>query len=741
MKAIMKVAFAAMAIALIMSGCSGLVGPGQAAEDRAAVGSDAVQVSSFGSNPGNLNMYMYAPSNPSTNAAVVVAMHGCTQNGPQYASETGWSDLAEEYGFYVIYPEQKSANNQNACFNWFEPGDLSRGSGEALSIRNMVSYVENNYSAVTDSSKKYVTGLSAGAYMVTVMMATYPDVFDGGATMAGGPYRCATSMTSAFSCMSPGVDKTPSAWGNLVRNAYSSYNGPYPIANFFHGDGDYMVKIDNMYEAVEQWTNVLDADQTADVTEDFRGAIHKVWNDATGTPVVESYEIPGMGHAITVDIGTDEDQGGATGGYAVDKDIWSSYYAAEFWGLLNPELTPEEAVAAAKAALEVSYEPGDSASAVRQDVTLATAGTEETTVSWASSNTAVIAADGTVTRPAIGAGDATVTLTATISKETASDTKTFVVTVKQEVDPADALAEAVDALDVGYVAGDSASSVTADVTLVTSGLNGTTVSWASNNAAISTSGAVTRSETEDVTVTLTATVTLGALTDTKTFVLTVIIDEAEPCWTETATDTANNFYIAGTIDLNTYLAYGAEYGYTTPMTLYKVDGEWLAEMDIDPSCFEPATDEEAVADGIADLVVGYAAGDSASSVTADLTLATSGSAGTSVSWASSNTAVVAADGTVTRPAANTQVTLTATVSKGAASDTKTFTVTVLAEGQGFVCQSWTKTNSEHLAAGRVTSVWGYYYAVGSSQYVGYGSYATTTVSETDEGYYEKGSCD
>jgi PBP1b-binding outer membrane lipoprotein LpoB len=42
MKAIMKVAFAAMAIALIMSGCSGLVGPGQAAEDRAAVGSDAV---------------------------------------------------------------------------------------------------------------------------------------------------------------------------------------------------------------------------------------------------------------------------------------------------------------------------------------------------------------------------------------------------------------------------------------------------------------------------------------------------------------------------------------------------------------------------------------------------------------------------------------------------------------------------------------------------------------------------
>ena len=52
-------------------------------------------------------------------------------------------------------------------------------------------------------------------------------------------------------------------------------------------------------------------------------------------------------------------------------------------------------------------------------------------ISWASGNTAVIAANGTVTRPAAGDGDATVTLTATITSGAVSDTKQFTATVKQ----------------------------------------------------------------------------------------------------------------------------------------------------------------------------------------------------------------------------------------------------------------------------------------------------------------------
>ena len=86
-------------------------------------------ISSFGSNPGNLNMYVHIPNNMPSNAPLVLVLHGCTQSASSYASESDWNSLADEYGFYVIYAEQKSANNSSQCFNWFESGDITRGYG------------------------------------------------------------------------------------------------------------------------------------------------------------------------------------------------------------------------------------------------------------------------------------------------------------------------------------------------------------------------------------------------------------------------------------------------------------------------------------------------------------------------------------------------------------------------------------------------------------------------------------
>ena len=287
-------------------------------------------VSSFGTNPGNLLMYYYAPSSPKSPAPLVVVLHGCTQSANEYADRTEWHVLANKYGFYVVFPQQQSSNNQNKCFNWFEPGDIARGQGEALSIKQMVDYMKSHFNI--DSSKVFVTGLSAGGAMTAVMMATYPDVFAGGAVMAGIPYKCATTMTEGFTCMS-GVDKTPQQWGDLVRGAYSGYSGPYPTLMVFQGSSDYTVRDVNMTELVDQWTNVHGTDQTPEVTETFRTATRKIYRNSSGKDVVVTYYISGMGHGITVDPGTNQDQGGTTGAYSEDKDIYSSYYAAQFWGL------------------------------------------------------------------------------------------------------------------------------------------------------------------------------------------------------------------------------------------------------------------------------------------------------------------------------------------------------------------------------------------------------------------------
>ena len=45
-----------------------------------------------------------------------------------------------------------------------------------------------------DPARVFVTGLSAGGAMASVMLATYPEVFAGGAIIAGLPYGCASTV-------------------------------------------------------------------------------------------------------------------------------------------------------------------------------------------------------------------------------------------------------------------------------------------------------------------------------------------------------------------------------------------------------------------------------------------------------------------------------------------------------------------------------------------------------------------
>ena len=98
-------------------------------------------------------------------------------------------------------------------------------------------------------------------------------------------------------------------------------------------------------------------------------------------------------------------------------------------------LSDADAVAAAQAALDITditFASGEDKDNVKQDLTLPLSGDEGTAISWSSDNTAIVAATGTVTRPSASSGDTAVTLTATITKGAATDTKAFVLTVIKE---------------------------------------------------------------------------------------------------------------------------------------------------------------------------------------------------------------------------------------------------------------------------------------------------------------------
>ncbi|MFC1455955.1 extracellular catalytic domain type 1 short-chain-length polyhydroxyalkanoate depolymerase [Microvirga arabica] len=301
-----------------------------ASSESPAVPNRLTEVSGFGANPGNLRMLTYVPEEVSASPALVVVLHGCTQTAAGYDHGSGWSTLADRYGFILLYAEQREANNPKRCFNWFQTGDTERGQGEAGSIRQMVEHAIQQHHV--DRSRVFVTGLSAGGAMTATMLATYPEVFAAGAIIAGLPYRCATSVPEAFECMFQGQVRSAQEWGGLVRNA-SSHRGSWPKVSVWHGSADATVKPMNAGEIVKQWTDVHGLKPSPSFSETVDGYPRRVWTNASGDDVIEEYVITGMAHGTPLAVGDDENSYGAAGPFLLDVGISSSYRIAQFWGL------------------------------------------------------------------------------------------------------------------------------------------------------------------------------------------------------------------------------------------------------------------------------------------------------------------------------------------------------------------------------------------------------------------------
>ncbi|MFH0518741.1 alpha/beta hydrolase family esterase [Streptomyces sp. M41] len=289
------------------------------------------EVTGFGNNPGALRMFRYVPDGLPTGRPVVVALHGCTQNASGYGTGSGWTELADRWGFSVVLPQQQSANNLSSCFNWFQNGDIARGQGEAASVSQMVDRQLADVSG--DASRVYVTGLSAGGAMTSVMLAAYPERFAAGGIVAGLPYGCAQAAGSPYVCMYVGATQTPRRWGDRVRAARPGHTGPWPTLIAFHGTADHTVKPVNMTDLTRQWTDVHGTDQTADATDTVAGYPHQVFRDSGGRTVVETYSLTGMGHGQPVDPGTGSEQCGSAGAHLLDVNLCAAYRMGRAWGL------------------------------------------------------------------------------------------------------------------------------------------------------------------------------------------------------------------------------------------------------------------------------------------------------------------------------------------------------------------------------------------------------------------------
>ena len=198
------------------------------------------------------------------------------------------------------------------------------------------------------------------------------------------------------------------------------------------------------------------------------------------------------------------------------------------------DMSDEQAVALAKTELTWAVIANENASVndVRTDLILPKTGANNTVISWASSNINVISNDGAVNRQI---ANTSVTLTATISKGDEMDTVIFNLTVTGGMTDAAAVALTKNWLTWDVIKGvnETSSNVTANLYLPITGEDGTAISWVSSNTTIMSianppsnnfrigSIAANRSSDGGATFNVTATITKGAVTDTKVFALTI----------------------------------------------------------------------------------------------------------------------------------------------------------------------------------------------------------------------------
>ena len=283
-----------------------------------------------GSNPGALRMFFYVPADLTAPPALVVVLHGGLQTAASYDVGAGWSTLADRYGFALLMPEQQRSNNALNCFNWFQSGDSERGNGECLSIRQMVDQMTLDHNI--DRSRVFITGLSAGGAMTSVMLATYPEKFAAGAVIAGLPYGAATNVQEAFHVMAQAPARSSREWGERVRCA-SPHKGPWPKMSVWHGSADETVSALNADAIIRQWTDLHDLSLTPTSAETVDGYPRQVWRNASGEIMIESYTVSGMGHGTPLATGGGDQQCGAAGPYLLEVGVSSSYHIAKFFGL------------------------------------------------------------------------------------------------------------------------------------------------------------------------------------------------------------------------------------------------------------------------------------------------------------------------------------------------------------------------------------------------------------------------
>jgi endo-1,4-beta-xylanase len=268
---------------------------------RPAAAASLTQVTNFGTNPSNLNMYIYVPDRVAAQPALLVAIHYC--QGSASALYSGYFHdyvtAADQYGYIIVFPEATRSGN---CFDVYSPQALTRGGGsDPVGIMSMVNYTKQRYNV--DPNRVFVSGVSSGAMMTNVMAAEYPDVFKASSAFMGVPATCFATGSSTNTwnsqCSGGQTIKTAQQWGDAARAMDPGYSGAYPRMQLWHGTADPTLNYNNFGEEIKQWTNLKGVSQTPVMTDSPQSGWTRTryGSNITQAPV-EGISVAGAGHEL-----------------------------------------------------------------------------------------------------------------------------------------------------------------------------------------------------------------------------------------------------------------------------------------------------------------------------------------------------------------------------------------------------------------------------------------------------------
>ncbi len=238
---------------------------------------------------GSLNYRLYIPADHGQrDLALLLMLHGCTQNPEDFALGTQMNDLADEFGLIVAYPHQPRRANVSGCWNWFDRRHQNRGSGEPAKLAGLAQTLAREFGVKKE--RVFAAGLSAGGAMAEVLAATYPDVFDAVGVHSGLPYKSAVDVPSAFAAMkgSAAVDSAPHAAADSGCRKIVFLGGADATVHPANGE--------RILEQAECGPNPLKRSALDRQTDGGR-VRRTVLKDPEGRPVVEHWFVEDGGHA------------------------------------------------------------------------------------------------------------------------------------------------------------------------------------------------------------------------------------------------------------------------------------------------------------------------------------------------------------------------------------------------------------------------------------------------------------